>query len=133
MLSPILFTYFIDDLLTTLSNTSCGLRIVHFLFNNFAYADDVNLLAATVPDLQKLMNICFEYSKKWRFVFGFEKTKCTVFGKFNLTDPPSWTSGPNDLQRQTESSKIGFQPKLRFIFGKGRSAQFLHLVVIVSH
>ena len=90
LLSPILFTYFIDDLLTTLSNTSCGLRIVHFLFNNFAYADDVNLLAATVPDLQKLMNICFEYSKKWRFVFGFEKTKCTVFGKLNLSDPPSW-------------------------------------------
>jgi hypothetical protein len=66
ILSPLFFTMFIDDLLNELSNSSHGLRLAWFLFNNFAYADDITLLAATVA--------CLAYAKKWRFM-------CITFGK----------------------------------------------------
>ena len=105
LLSPIFFTMFIDDLLTELSNTNCGLRIDKFLFNNFAYADDVNLLAASVPGLQRLIDVCYNYSKKWRFVFGFAKTRCTVFGDAKFYSPPTWTLG-QDAVNNTDNLDI---------------------------
>jgi hypothetical protein len=93
LLSPIFFTFFIDGLLMELGRTNSGLRIGQLLINNFAYADDLNLLAANVPDLQTLigvcknifLHVCNDYSKRWQFVFGFAKTKCITFGKVNFS------------------------------------------------
>ena len=98
LLSPVFFTYFIDDLLQELNNTDIGLRIGHLLFNHFAYADDVSLFAANVPGLQALINLCNDYANRWRFVFGFAKTTCIIFGDHKFSSIPVWTLGDNAVE-----------------------------------
>ena len=76
ILSPALFNVFINDLLVLLENCTDGVRIGHLLFNSFAYADDVTVFAATVPGLQRLIDMCVLYASRWKFNFGFAKTQC---------------------------------------------------------
>ena len=45
----------------------------HENINSMSYADNITVLSTTIPRLQKLINICCEYAKKWRFSFGEQK------------------------------------------------------------
>lgn len=71
-----------------LEESPYGLRIGNHKFNSLAYADDVNTFAAGTSDLQKLVDICFRYSRKWRFVFGIKKTKFFIAGYKRLLINP---------------------------------------------
>ena len=75
ILSPVLFNIFLSDLMRHLHCCKTGIRIGSGLYNAFAYADDISLLSATVPGLQKLIDICSAYSQQWRFNFGIKKTQ----------------------------------------------------------
>lgn len=88
ILSPYIFNVFINDLLLELEESPCGLKIGKHKFNSLAYADDVNTFAAGTSDLQKLVDICFHYSRKWRFVFGIKKTKFFISGYKRLVINP---------------------------------------------
>ena len=91
ILSPALFNVFINDLLIGLSLCKAGVRINNDIFNSFAYADDINLFSLTVPDLQCLIDMCWEYSRRWRFSFGIKKSRCMISGGNNfLRETPSW-------------------------------------------
>jgi hypothetical protein len=87
------------DLLMELGRTNSGLRIGQLLINNLACADDLNLLAASVMIILK--------SKRWRFVFGFAKTKCTTFGKVNFPSPPIWTLIDKVVQNRNYIENLG--------------------------
>lgn len=43
------------------------------------FADDIVLLAENKEDLQWLMQITYEYSRKWRFLFNYDKSAVVVF------------------------------------------------------
>jgi hypothetical protein len=58
-----------------------GVRVGNHLYNSFAYADDVSLFSTTVPGLEKMIDICTDYSSLWRFNFGIKKTKCIMVCK----------------------------------------------------
>ena len=90
VLSPILFNFFINDLLLELNSKRNGACIDTSCFNNFAYADDITLLSTNATSLQDLIDTCFNYSEKWRFVFGAAKTKCMVAGNPILKYSPSF-------------------------------------------
>ncbi|MCG8430992.1 MAG: reverse transcriptase family protein, partial [Candidatus Omnitrophica bacterium] len=90
-LSPVLFSIFINDLLLELEQSgSGGVRIGKYLFNFFAYADDVTLFSTTVTGLQHLIDICDAYSKAWNFNFGIKKTKCMAVGLNPFKAEPKW-------------------------------------------
>ena len=80
VLSPYIFNIFIDDLLIELEQSPCGLRIGNSKFNSLAYADDINAFASNTRDLQYLVDICYNYSKQWRFSFGIDKSKFFISG-----------------------------------------------------
>ncbi len=86
------FNIFIDELLLELKlcNEGWGSRIRRDLYNAFAYADDVTIMAASVLGLQKLIPVCQDYPKKWRFTFGIKKTRCITIGSYKLCDKPVW-------------------------------------------
>ena len=107
VLSPILFTMFLDDLLNDLTNTNHGVRIAQYLFNHFAYADDINLLAASVPGLQGLIDICCSYARRWRFNFGLSKTTCIILGKEILNRPPAWKLNDDIITNRDEVDVLG--------------------------
>ena len=62
-----------------------------------AYADDITLFSTNVQDLQNLIDACFAYSKRWRFKFGVEKSKCMIVGKCSLYQDPKWRLGDKCL------------------------------------
>ena len=107
ILSPTLFNIFIDELLSELSSCDAGVRIGNDQFNSFAYADDVNLFSLTVPGLQQLIDICYHYSMKWRFVFGIKKTQCMISGKLPFMYKPLWCLGSQSINI-SESVEILF-------------------------
>ena len=97
ILSPTLFNIFIDELLSEISSCDAGVCIGNDQFNSFAYADDVNLFSLTVPGLRRLIDICYHYSMKWRFVFGTKKTQCMISGKLPFMYKPLWCLGSQSI------------------------------------
>ena len=65
--------------------------------NSYAYADDVTVFSLTASGLQKLIDICYDYSKKWRFNFGIKKTKCMIVGKSIIQREPEWYLGHSQI------------------------------------
>jgi hypothetical protein len=89
VLSPYLFNIFIDELLEKLSMSNFGIHIGNKLYNSFAYADDITVMSSSVTGLQKLIDICTDYSKRWRFNFNKDKSKCMLIGKNPFIVEPS--------------------------------------------
>lgn len=82
-LSPLLFNFYIDDLLELLSAnglpklSTSGLRS-----NALAFADDLNLHGVCTENLQRLLGICEEWSL--RNGIRFAPSKCFVVGDVGL-------------------------------------------------
>lgn len=81
MLSPYLFNIFIDGLLQKLSMSKFGIQIGNRTYKSFAYANDITVMSTSITGLQSLIDICHEYSQRWRFNFNQNKSKCMLVGK----------------------------------------------------
>ena len=58
ILSPILFSLYVDLVLTKLESSNSGCFLGYQCLNSFLYADDLILLSISVDHLQKLFNTC---------------------------------------------------------------------------
>jgi len=65
VLSPQLFNFYINDLLERIQNTGLGIRCGNTNLPIMGYCDDIQILAYLISELQKLVDMCNEYSKKW--------------------------------------------------------------------
>ena len=115
VLSPYLFNIFINQLLLDLNNCDAGVRIGDTLYNSMAYADDITLFSTNVQDLQNLIDVCDAYSKRWKFKFGVEKSKCMIVekskcmivGKGSLYQDPKWRLGDKCLCNEESLNILG--------------------------
>lgn len=88
-LSPILFSFYLNDLNDyLLSSSNGGINInydvndiVHY-FHMFLlmYADDIVLFADSKSKLQNLLNCYADYCERWELVINTSKTKVMIFG-----------------------------------------------------
>ena len=62
VLSPVLFSVYIDDLITDLKLSTYGANIGNIFAGCLLYADDIVLLSPTCHGLQKLINACEQYN-----------------------------------------------------------------------
>ena len=81
VLSPILFTLYLDDLLTELSHTNVGCYWDKIFVGAIAYADDITLLAPTPSALRKLLVVCETSGSSLMLKFNPDKTQCIRFGR----------------------------------------------------
>ena len=107
ILSPRLFSVFIDDLLLQLKSNSNGMKIHNFKLNAIAYADDINLFCTTATGLQNLIGTCESYARTWRIRFNPTKTKCIQLGKSELKIPPTWKLDNETINLSDETTILG--------------------------
>ncbi|XP_077980235.1 uncharacterized protein LOC144435518 [Glandiceps talaboti] len=82
ILSPILFSFYIEELNTMLmSSGQSGIQLTQDMYDLFAllYADDVIIFADSVTNLQHLIDILSTFCTKWRMQVNLAKTKAMVF------------------------------------------------------
>ena len=75
-LSPLLFLIFVEGLSQELRKCGVGLQVGHSLINHLLFADDLALCAGTREDMQKLLDVVYRYSYRWRFTFNI--AKCNI-------------------------------------------------------
>ena len=64
VLSPVLFNVYMDQLSITLSSSNSGCSIGSYFYNHFFYADDLVLLSPSPKGLQKLVDLCCNFSTR---------------------------------------------------------------------
>jgi hypothetical protein len=85
VLSPVLFSVYLDDLLADLRRLQLGCHIGGWWFGALGYADDLILLAPNREVLQSMLVVCQNYAREHNLVFSTDpvpsksKTKCVYF------------------------------------------------------
>ena len=87
VLSPILFTAYMEELLIKLKSTNVGCHIGHTYCGSFGYADDIALLNPSVHATNIMLQVCNSFSKDYNITFNAEKTKLLLFNSCNNKKP----------------------------------------------
>ena len=74
VLSPTLFNFFIDNLLSDIHNSNKGCHVFETNTTILGYCDDLILLTPSLNHMKELINKCVEYSDKWFFKFNPKKS-----------------------------------------------------------
>ena len=80
IISPILFTVYVDELIARLQASGLGCNIGRSYIGVLGYADDLTLLSPSVNALSKMVGICEEYAKEYYIVLNCKKTVGIQFG-----------------------------------------------------
>ena len=81
VLSPILFSIYMDDLLKELRSTGVGCHVNSIFCGAFSYADDIVLLSPTITCLNKLTGVCQMYSEQHDITFNSNKSQLITFSQ----------------------------------------------------
>ncbi len=76
VLSPILFSVYIDGLFTRLSNSGIGCYIGNHFAGGVGFADDNKILSPSNRGLQLMIHICEDYTKEFDVTFNGAKSQC---------------------------------------------------------
>ena len=142
VLSPTLFSLYMNNLLMKLEYSGYGCYVNNFYYGSSAYADDIILLCPSRNGLQEMFNICQEYFLEHQIIISTNeiveksKTKCLYFSnnRNNIKPAPimfgdrplpwvdSWAHLGNDLdrtdlclQRKSSLYKDANQKRMKFI------------------
>jgi hypothetical protein len=81
VLAPVLYAVFLDGVVEELKRRGLGVVENGVWIGVALYADDTVLLATSKQELECMMQVVEEYSRKWRFRVNATKTKVMVFGE----------------------------------------------------
>ena len=79
ILSPLLFNFYINEIIEVISELNVGCEINCYRTNLIAYADDVVLIAPSVRALQFLINTFVKLIDKLNLSVNEQKTVCMIF------------------------------------------------------
>ena len=75
VLSPVLFTVYLDGLIDQLRKKVIGCHFNGHFVGCFIYADDIILLAPSRDALNNMLDVCWEYAEAYDILFNATKTK----------------------------------------------------------
>ena len=70
VLSPILFYYYTDNLITEIVRNNIGCKVGTVFIGILVYADDIILLSPSKQGLQFLIDTCSSYAERHNLVFS---------------------------------------------------------------
>ena len=88
-LSPILFMFFINDIVDCVNNAEMldTVDIEEMTLFILLYADDAVIFAKSAESLQSMLNDIQEYCNTWHLTINTNKTKIMVFERGRHTHP----------------------------------------------
>jgi retron-type reverse transcriptase len=78
ILSPLLFSVYMDDLSKDLQKLKVGCHMGGCIVNHILYADDAALISPSVKGMQSLLNKCSKYAEDHDILFNTEKSVCMM-------------------------------------------------------
>ena len=82
VLSPRIFTLYMDDLIARLRKKGIGCHLIDYFVACLFYADDLCLVAPTRGAMQQMLLICEEFCNEFCLTFNVKKSKALLFGKW---------------------------------------------------
>ena len=82
VLSPYLFNFFIDEMITGGLAKNTGAKLGNSNVSVVSYCDDILLLGCTTTQLEILLNNCQEYAMDWKMEFNPRKSVYMEIGKY---------------------------------------------------
>ena len=79
ILSPLLFSNYVDDLLEKLKNNGIGYHIGNIFVGALGYSDDLILLCPSVVGLKEMIKLCEEYANEYNILFNGRKSRYLIF------------------------------------------------------
>ncbi len=110
VISPFLYLVYIDGLLRELQSIDGGLVIYDQSCCCPTVADEMTLIYLSKHGLNSMMNICFEYSQKWRYIYNASKSAVIVFNESKtdyLTRDRTWKLGHNEVEECMQYTHLG--------------------------
>ena len=80
VLSPLLFSLYVDSVLKSLENSKLGCYIGDVCCNSFMYADDLILISSSVTGLQSLLKLCATSFTELDLPINLSKCHCLRIG-----------------------------------------------------
>ena len=81
VLSPIMFTVYVDDIIVDLKSSNEGCCIDGLYLGCVMYADDLMLLSASLSSLQRMLNICLTAASYLDIAFNVKKSMIIRIGQ----------------------------------------------------
>ena len=88
LLSPLLFSLYMDDLSIKLNRLKIGLCTGSNILNHLFYADDLTIISPSLFGLRALLNICEDYALDFDITFNPSKSVCMRFHSRSLDFKP---------------------------------------------
>ena len=136
VMSPVLFTVYVDELLVKLNNSGLGCFVKGLTVNSFMYADDLIILSASLTHLQKLINICVEELNSIQLSVNPKKCFCMRIGKRYAVNCKSVVIDQNPIQWSNEIRYLGVYftagHLLKFNFAPSKSRFYRCMNCILS-
>ncbi len=107
VLSPVLFTVYLDELMVRLSKSRAGCHIDSMFAGAYAYADDVILLSPSVLGLMDMLKICESYAEEFQVIFNAGKSKLVVINGPPIPGPLPFMGGT--VEQVVQERHLGFR------------------------
>jgi len=86
ILSPILFTLYMDELLIRLRDSGYGCYVQNIFAGALCYADDITLICPSLSGLNVMMSVCERFADEFHLTFNAKKSVAICYG---MREPPA--------------------------------------------
>ena len=112
ILSPLLYSIFVDELLDLLTTSGLGVSIDTIYCGAPMYADDLALVADSPEELQAMLNIVCTYAGKWHYNLNAGKSFVMIFGesprsRTHARSSRNWYLGNEEVEEADEVHHLG--------------------------
>ena len=109
VLSPLLYSVFVDGLIKTLREKDLGCHLHNQYAGAIVLADDVALISTSPDELQEMLIVTYEYAQMWRYRINPSKSCILVFNERGktTTQQRTWMLGDEPVRQARQHPHLG--------------------------
>ena len=93
VISPLLFSIYIDNLFSKLKQLGLGCHVGLTYAGAFGYDDDIALVSTSIYGLKRMISICESYARDYHITFNPAKSKLICFNASSSEISPIYLNG----------------------------------------